>query len=358
MTSMFIEASDNIRVMHEIETILDNDDIPVRSRSYFLKFISISVSKKLTPKQQKNVKIFRELFIRIDKDTRLFRTFLNLAIDLAVHFKFENSPLVYAFRNLSIEEHFLNFVDFAKRQNPVIDKNSPLQLFLSLGISIVKLALQKNQLSKRRKDIESNKRALLSQYNDLSKEMSERFINMDFGQDMTDQHEDYSADLNDFNNDFDDDDDVDDVVDDDKKDVEQPITIAEVHAEQPSDFLNNINTIDCQVLKDEISIEEKDVVSVDDIDDIFEKITDEDDAEDDDDDSGFVKGIDTDILKPLKNGDKELNLQNLDSLVMEAGRQFGPAVFNTISSSASDKPVVRFNNNHNVQNIVDFINYK
>lgn len=38
--------------MHKIETILDNEDIPSRSRSHYLKFISILFDCTLTPQQQ------------------------------------------------------------------------------------------------------------------------------------------------------------------------------------------------------------------------------------------------------------------------------------------------------------------
>lgn len=395
MYNVFIEATDNIRVMHEIETILDNDDIPARSRSHFLSLLTISCTKKLTKKQQKNVQIFRELFVRIDKDTRMFRTFLNLAVDLAVHYKFENSPLVYAFKNLSIEDHFLNFVDFAKRRNPVIDKNNPLQLFLSLGISIIKLSIKKNQMDTRKKDAETNKKLLLNQYSELSREMSERFINMDFGDDLMANKDEYT-----------------DILDDsDDYDSIPPKTVAQIHNinyekdYDPNTFLdtkiqhnfsetkqenfykspmskydyrneiiyddeeeeeknnedkkdvenNSIKNVDESVDENELNkiCEELDKMSTgSDIAEIMENVLD-----DDDQDSGITKDTENEeILKSLKNGDKELNLQHLDSLVMEAGRHFGPSVLGAINRPVEieNSPVIRFNN-HSVKNIVDFI---
>mgnify|MGYP004515112491 CR=1 FL=1 len=402
MYNVFIEATDNIRIMHEIETILDNDDIPARSRSYFLSLLTISYGKKLTQKQQKNVKVFRELFVRIDKDTRMFRTFLNIAVDLATRYKFEKSPLVYAFKNLSIEDHFLNFVDFAKRRNPVIDRNNPLQLFLSLGISIIKLSIEKNQIDSKKKESDVNKKLLLSQYNELSREMSERFINMDFGDDLMANQSEFDDILNDS---------------DDYENVPTK-AIAQIHATSSEDDYENHNysinrsnsNKQCDIIIEEDEentnfIEEcppnRNIIkykSLSKYDYMNENINDYDDDDDDeeisnnetlegiennivkildsdantdvveimeniiddDKDSGIIKDSENDdILKSLKNGDKELNLQNLDSLVMEAGRQFGPSVLGTfnksnINNTDEKTPIVHFNS-HNVKSIVDFI---
>lgn len=377
MYNIFLEATDNIRVMHEIETILDNDDIPARSRSHFLSLLTIACTKKLSPKQTENVKVFRELFVRIDKDTRTFRTFLNLAVDLAAHYKFENSPLVYAFKNVSLEDHFLNFVDFAKRRNPVIDRNNPLQLFLTLGISIIKLALSQNQLEMRQNEVANNKKLLLNQYSELSREMSERFINMDFGSDMMANQDDYT-----------------DILDDSDEYDNAPSStqtcVAQIHATQSpmasprphkrageyndnevfltssvSTSLEDISKSETQNgFLDPILEDAPDNMSSDD-DDIVEIMG---NILDDDQYSGISKDTveattmttskNNDILKSLKNGDKELNLQHLDTLVMEAGRKFGPAVIGAITRSAEEdrSPTIRFNN-HSVKNIVDFINH-
>lgn len=366
--NIFEEASDNIRVMHEIETILDNDDIPARSRSHFLKFISISYSRKLSKKQQNNVRVFRELFIRIDKDTRLVRTFLNVAIDLAVHFNIEDSPFVYAFRNLSLEEHFINFVDFAKRKNPIIEKNNPLKLVLSLGISLVRLALKKNKMSAGRKnEIDTKKRDLLLQYQELSKEMSERFIEMDFSDEILGQEDVYSKDLDGFNRDDDEDEEDEEVIkenpsqqqhtdiDADEEVDNKPIIVqAEVH---PMPAVPKLYSIDEEQQQNATDDDEEDVLSLnaeDDISYMFDEML----AQKQQDAQEQKESNDGDILKPLENGDRELNLNGLDSLFMAAGRQFGPAVLNSISTNTTDKeknkPLVRFNNT-SIQSIVDFI---
>ncbi|WBR61463.1 hypothetical protein [Drosophila suzukii associated hytrosavirus 1] len=355
MDSVFLEATNNIRAMHEIESILNNDDIPADSRSYFLQLISISLRKKLTPRQQKNVNIFRELFVRIDKDMRFFRTFLNVAVDLAEHFKFDNTSIVYAFKNLSLEEHFTNFVDFARRRNPVIDKNSPLQLFLTLGFSIIKLALQKNQIEKRQRINEDKKKYLFTQYYELSKGMSERFINLDFGEDILAQsHEEYTNDLDDFNND----DDEEEEIDNKSTTV---TTFAEVHKEDvvvDEDTSSLSSTVQTDLPNDkDVEVVESDLEMKDDFDDLIKEIINDDN---DDHDSGILKDDNTGsdkFFRTLENGDKELNLQNLDTLVMEASRQFGPMVLGMSSSSVDKEPIVRFQANNNVQNIVDFIKH-
>lgn len=361
MDSIFLEATNNIRAMHEIESILNNDDIPADSRSYFLQLITISLRKKMTPRQQKNVNAFRELFVRIDKDTRLFRTFLSLAVDLAQYFKFENHSIVYAFRNISLEDHFTSFVDFARRQNPIIEKNSPLQLFLTIGFAIIKLALQQNQLADGRQQLhrEASKKMLLQQYSELSKNMSERFINLDFGEDIVrNQHkEDYDDDLDNFNRDDDDDDSVGDVS---GRDNDTVVTFAEVH-EDAADTFNNSQP---GTPRSKLDVARTDFYVKNDLDEILKDIINDDEPEDHD--SGFPKdsgsssgsSADDEIFKTLENGDKELNLQNLDSLVMEASRQFGPAVLSGLSQQ--QEPVVRYQPpgiSSNVQNIVDFMKH-
>lgn len=331
MADIFTEASNNIRAMHEIESILKNDDIPIDSRSYFLEFINTSLSgPPLTPNQQKNVNIFKELFIRIDKDIRLFRTILNLAVDVAHNFKLDNNSLIYAFKNISLEEHFTNFVDFARRRNPIIEKNSPLQLFLILGFSIIQLAFKKSTLEKKVEDMETNKKYLMQQYNELSRGMSKRFINMDFGEILVKQKaEQYAHDLDDFNKDEDDDDDNDIgviVTEEDSSDVINHTVVAQIES-------NNLNEYD-------------DVASEHDIDDILKEII------DDSSDSGYMHGNDN-ILKTLDNGDCELNLESLDSLVMN---KLGPAVISSIKE-VDTEPIIRFNNS-TVTNIVEFISNK
>lgn len=336
MDNLFLEATNNIRVMHDIESILNNDDIPINSRSYLLQFLTESSKLKLTPQQQCNVNVFRDLFVRIDKDIRMFRTFLNIVVDLSSHFKFDNSALVYAFKNISLENHFNNFLDFARRKNPIIERNSPLQLLLSLGISLIKLALQKNHVEQKKKDIENRKKHLFSQYAELSRGMSRRFINLDF--DITDTNteqmdETYLKDLNNFNSD-----DMEEV----ESNIETIKTVIthtpDVHKESKEEDYYNIHDIDEMLadLGDDTSLPKYDYEN-------------EDDDTSDDHDT---------ILKSLQNGDKELDLQQLDSLVMQAGKQFGPVVFNHLTStdnlynSEKPKPVVTFNNS--VHNIVDF----
>lgn len=401
-SNIFLEASDNIHTMHEIERIIENEDIPARSRSHFLKFMSISLNKNLTKKQQKNVKMFSELFIRVDKYTRMFRTFLNITTDLAAHFKLENPRLIFALKNISIEEHFLEFVEFAKRPNPVIDKNSPLNLVLSLGISFVRLALDKNQQStSKQNEILATKKTLLAQYNDLSKDMCERFISMDFGDDIISQHAIFNEDLDNFNNDDDDDCcDIDDIdINANVKNVSSKLdeinnknhieVKADVHS-VPDAFANGQETEDLNLVIDSRNLEnlnehpircgvvdvdtsvksksdsnlnddydqEVNIIADDQVDDILENITEDFmSGNSDDQDSCLVKEYDS-ILKPLGNGDRELNMKNLDSLVMEAGRQFGPSVLSTINSvsgAIEKKSMARFNN-YSAQNIVSFIN--
>ncbi len=126
-----------------------------------------------------------------------------------------------------MKNHFLNFVDFAKRRNLLIKNNTPFQLFLSLGLSIFKLAVHKNRTQNQEK-LQDERKLLFDQYNALSKQLSEHFIDMDFG-DIIDARDiyphcgsdvrnsdskittnnvsTYVQDLNDFNRDDDDDDD-------------------------------------------------------------------------------------------------------------------------------------------------------
>lgn len=461
---MLLEATNSIRAMHEIESILNNDDIPADSRSYFLQFITVSLHQTLSEKQQKNVTIFRELFVRIDKDIRLFRTFLDMAVDLAHYFKFENTSLVYAFKNVSLEEHFTSFVDFARRKNPIIDKNSPLQLFLTMGIAIIRLALQKTEIESNKESKEQNKKILAEQYRELSRNMSKRFINMDFGADIVEPSTGYTCDLDDFNNDDDGNDtDFQDTVEvrskghtkdcssDTKKDCCDGPTIRSEYKKSGLDGNGKFGSDGCKksgldelnksvekgykmsvkdlsqksvdistktveaVLK---NFSEEDILEADyqprestgvtitelqettpvapkesfthdsdsdipslphsilsldlneDIDEIINDILETSPRETDDHDSGIVydendhddqksDDIGDKIFTRLENGDKELNLNQLDSLVAEAGRKFGPAVLDTLSKAVgTDKkePMVRFTN-PSVQNIVDFIKH-
>lgn len=348
--NIFLEATNNIRTMHEIESILNNDDIPADSRSFFIQFITNSLKKNhLTKKQQKNLTVFREIYCRIDRDTRMFRTFLNISIDLAEHFKFENHSIVYAFKNISLEEHFNSFVNFALRRNPIIEKNSPLQLFITLGLAIFKLALKKNHLVKLKKTSDENKKILFNQYRELSRDMSERFLNMDFGEDIiiaSKENDEYVSDLDNFNN-YDDDDD-DDNVDNDNHGINIETT-ADIHS--PNIDKDHNNDDDNGSDGDDDENEE----DVSDITKIIDDIKNPDDKESaDDSDSGLVllknNDVNGDILKTLENGDQELNLTSLDSLVSEAGKQFGQTVLSNLKTDT----IVRFNSN-NIQNIVDFI---
>lgn len=367
MDNIFLEATNNIRAMHEIESILNNDDIPVDSRSFFLRFISISFKKTLTSKQQKNVNVFRELFVRVDRDTRLFRSFLNFSADIAEHFKFENTSLVYAFRNISLEEHFTHFVDFARRKNPIIAKDNPLYLFLTLGFSLIKLALHKNKIAINERINRENKKLLFSQYKELSIGMSERFINMDFGNDIKTEQDDYSNDLDNFN--MEDDTDTNnpshhhhsDNKNDDDDDTESSM----------GSFQNHIITTAASVHSKPQEKQEYDNNEDDDkdIESIVINGGDDDNNNGDDDDVNIEKfeGVlgsifnekqkdNNDIFKTLENGDKELNLQNLDSLVKEAGLQIGPMVFSAVSSR---EPIVNYDNgSKNMRNVLDFISYE
>lgn len=334
--------------MHEIESILKNDDIPIDSRTYFLQFINTSMRNTLSPRQHKNVTVFKDLFIRIDKDIRMFRTFLNLAVDLAQHFKFENTSIVFAFKNISLEEHFTNFVDFARRRNPIIEKNSPLQLFLTLGLSIMRLAFQKSALEHKAKDNDLSKQLLMSQYTELSRGMSERFINMDFGEKfMERKFEVYDNDLDNFNQDEDEDD----------------TTEENVHVATEVTTTADVN-IDAIIEEDENESEEEGDNDEEDIEKILHDIIseehdrdsgflhDDDEDGDDDDDHHSDGGRKTEVLKKLKNGDHELDLKNLDSLVMN---KIGPAVISSISAiDTHQDPIVRFTN-PGVKNFVDFI---
>lgn len=282
MASILLEATNNIHTMYEIESILNNDDIPAHSRDLFLQFMTESINGKLSPKQQKNVDIFRKLYVRVDKDMRFFRNFLDLAVSMAEHFKFEQTPLVYAFKNISLEDHFLNFLDFASRQNLIIEKNNPLQLFISLGCSIIKLALQKNQIEHVRKINEDKRKELFSKYSELKRGISRRFIDMDFGTDFSLNSEPHTNDLDNFNcdDDFDDED-------------------------------NHRNT---SVIMD--------VNEVDKCVDILKTFNDQ-----------STLSTDNTIIKTLENGNKEVNIENLDSLVMEAGLKFGPSVIQQITKA-------------------------
>ena len=466
MSNIILEATNNIRAMHEIESIINNDDIPIESRKYFLQFVLSSLHNKRTVKQQKNITVFRDLFVRIDKDTRLFRTLLNVAVDLAEHFNFNNVSLVYALKNISLEEHFTNFVDFARRENPIIAKNSPLQLYLTLGLSIIKLALQKNRNETLKRFNENMKKSLFKKYAELSKSMSEHFINMDFGDFVAQsQQQNYTknnSDLNDFNRDDDDDDDTDEIIIEDtfntsKSSIDkvnnssvQMTVVADIHPEK--NITNNTTattvakttvTFDNSVPKYIITEEEEDdddeeekiksgFYSIEDcLDDTenndiiitnnventlispvlptihesteiqqFDNAVDSDDLDSNPDlnisdldemlhvlvhrddnttnrgdsstssdvDSGLVRD-DMEFLKTLDNGDKELDLKQLDSLVMEAGRKFGSSVLSTVSmfdnnnnniannSQQNKKPdkIIQFNNN--MHNIVDLMKH-
>lgn len=299
-SAIFMEAANSILAMHEMESILSNNDIPIESRKLCLDFVSVSIRKKLTFKQQKNVESFREIFVRIDKDTRFFRTFLTVAVNIAEHFKFDNISIVYAFKNISLIDHFPNFVDFARRQNPIIDKNSPLQLLLTLGFSILKLAIQKNQNVINRDFDEEKKQSLFEQYRKLSLGMSERFIDIDFGLDIvTTQEQDASNnDLNAFNNDD----------SDDEESDESAIIKVDVQA--------TIEEIPQHLRLDN------------DMDDIVQKYL--CDPGDLTNDGG--SNADGNILKTLKNGNTEIDLKSLDNLVIEANKTFGQSTLSAIGN--------------------------
>lgn len=456
--------------MHEIESIINNDDIPVESRKYFVQFVLSSLHNKRTVKQQKNITVFRDLFVRIDKDTRLFRTLLNVAVDLAEHFNFNNVSLVYALKNISLEEHFTNFVDFARRENPIIAKNSPLQLYLTLGLSIIKLALQKNRNETLKRFNENMKKSLFKKYAELSKSMSEHFINMDFGDFVAQsQQQNYTknnSDLNDFNRDDDDDDDDDDndantddiVIDNtfntkvNNSPVRMKTVVADIHTQRDTttttvrvdnsvpeyiiteeeeeedekigngfssleDCLDDVDNDDdiiiannvektsisaattttataLQTIDESTEIEQFDNaldsdvpnnsaddidsnpdLNISDLDEMLHVLVHRDDntgnrgdsSTSSDTDSGLVRD-DIGFLKTLDNGDKELDLKQLDSLVMEAGRKFGSSVLGTVSmfdnitniannSQQNKKPdkIIQFNNN--MHNIVDLMKH-
>lgn len=306
--------------MYEIESIINNDDIPVHSRDLFMLFMTECVEGKLSPRQQRNVDVFRKLYARVDKDMRFFRNFLDLAVNLAEHFKFEQTPLVYAFRNISLEDHFLNFLNFASRQNLIIEKNNPLQLFISLGCSIIKLALKKDQIEKKKKVNDTKRKMLFEKYNDLKRGMSRRFINMDFDMEIND--EPHTSDLDNFN------------CDDGDDYEEEEFTADPYH--------------------NKTKIIEKDVKNMDDCIKILKNINERSS-------SPIVDGGDSNnIFKTLKNGDKELNIQKLDSLVMEAGIKFGPSVVSTITkadvhSFPSQQISSLFNKNNNNVTTIDEI---
>lgn len=472
MSNIILEATNNIRAMHEIESIINNDDIPIESRKYFVQFVLSSLHNKRTVKQQKNITVFRDLFVRIDKDTRLFRTLLNVAVDLAEHFNFNNVSLVYALKNISLEEHFTNFVDFARRENPIIAKNSPLQLYLTLGLSIIKLALQKNRNETLKRFNENMKKSLFKKYAELSKSMSEHFINMDFGDFVAQsQQQNYTknnSDLNDFNRDDDDDDDhdnIDEIITEDtfntsKSSIDKVnnssvrmTVVADIHPEKDINnnttttvtvdnsvpeyiiteeeddddddneekkdkigsgfssledclddnenydiiITNNVentlispvlptihesteiqqfdNSVDSDVPNNSDDIDSNPDLNISDLDEMLHILVHRDDnttnrgdsSTSSDVDSGLVRD-DMEFLKTLDNGDKELDLKQLDSLVMEAGRKFGSSVLSNVSmfdninniannSQQNKKPdkIIQFNNN--MHNIVDLMKH-
>lgn len=362
ITDMFAEASDSVRSMHEIGSILRNDDIPIDSREYFLRFVNTSLQQDLTKQQRRNVKIFTELFVRIDKDMRMFREFLNLAVHMAEHFNFENHSLVYAFRNISLSEHFTSFVDFARRRNPIIEKNSPLQLFLTLGMSIIRLAFKKQGEMMHQVNAAKEKESLMKEYKLLSENMSKRLIVMDFGEMLNSQKsQSYEKDLDTFDKDDDDYDEEEDGEDIKPTVFETRATIETIVEE--SEEAKELEEEDTKVeAKDEVEDDDDDD---DDVEDVIENLLyseDHDsgilgcDNESDDENNNRILKLSSSldpsdgILKTLNNGNTEVNLEELNSFVVN---KIGPVVYDTLTSH-KDEPIIRFKN-HNVQNIVDFI---
>lgn len=366
MANILLEATNSIHTMYEIESIINNDDIPAHIRDLFMQFMTESLQGNLTARQQRNIKIFRKLYVRVDKDIRFFRNFLDLAVSLAETFKFENTPIVYAFKNISLEEHFLNFLDFASRQNLIIEKNNPLQLFISLGCSIITLALKKNQNENLRKVNESKKQVLFAKYSALKKGISRRFIDMDFGLQHDLNDEPHAADLDDFNC---------DTYDDDER-PPSPSLPPPPQQHKP---------------KHDAKIVDNNVDDIADCIDVLKSMTDTAQMSSSSSSSiingGGGSGIGDSIIKTLENGDTELNIQKLDSLVMEAGLNFVPAIMKRPASSdedsgftkdyddaddaddsddedeknkdddddiLNDRPIVRLQNNYNIHNILDF----
>lgn len=325
MDNIYQEAANNIRSMHEIESILNNDDIPTKSKVYFIHVVNNAIA--LPPKQQRNMNVLREMYMRIDKDTRMFRQFLNMIVELAQHFKFDNTSIIFAFKNISLESHFLNFVDFARRKNPIIERNNPLQLFLVLGLSILQLALNKNKSVSQ--PVDKDREYLMIQYRELNKHMTERFLNLDFGSEIVDQsQETYVNDLNSFNNDFGEEDNT---ISTDAQVHSEPVSTITVTAEMNKEQVPGITPI-----QSETEDCEEDLL------DTFSYRND-----DDNDD------VNSDIIKTQENGNKEINLQNLENLVTEAGKTLAPQILNTMSQY-SKEPYIHFNNNP-LENFVDYI---
>jgi hypothetical protein len=184
MSSLVEAVGRNIRYLHEIQNIIDNEDIPMSDRLNFLAAMCSFMKMELSAKQMTMVNVFLDQYVKIDKDIRVFRTVLNLVINLAEHYKFDNTSVIYAFKNLSLQEHFLNFVDFSKRKNPIVKRDSPIHLILVLGCSILKLALQKEKSHETDNSGDNSRHLhdvnlLRSEYNTLRHSMNSRFLNLD-----------------------------------------------------------------------------------------------------------------------------------------------------------------------------------
>lgn len=268
---VFSEAANNMRAMHDVNSILNNDDIPVDSRSYFLEFVKTSMRGSLTAAEQKNVAIFKELFMRVDRDIRTFRTVLTAAVNISQTFKLENNSFIYALKNISLSDHFTHFIDFARRRNPIIPKDSPLHLFLALALNILHLAFNRTTLEKMENEKKSQRQYLMEQFNKLKVDMSENFIRTDFSMVFDrEKSKETASDLDCFNRD---DDEIDEFT---MKRSSPTPSIIEFAPPLPP------------------------------------KTT-------------YAAGG---ILKLLDNGDSELDLQSLDSLVMN---KIGPAVIRGIT---------------------------
>lgn len=436
MRNIFKEASKNIRSLNAVDSIIENDDIPWASKLFLISVMSSAV--KAGKAEQRNADAIYEIFNRVDKDMRLFRNFLGMVVDLANHFKIEHMALVFAIKHISLRDHFNSFLDFAERKNPIIKKDSPLQLCLTLGLSIIKLALNNQNMN--RTNAEQNLRRqrekdrLQTEYRKLHECMSERFINLDFGLEMVNHQSSdiYASDLTNFNRDDDEDENCGEgssgssgglttttttVVDITPKNCRY---ILEATAASSSivntieNYNDSLPSTSSSILSARNNIEE-DIVAENVVVTAAAANTDMNITICNSDEDSGIKSMDgsdvdilkslqhssldyllrrnlpvddntntMDVLKTLENGDKEVNLTNLDSIFTEASVKFGPEVLKTVVSfssvpntnddhvttsntitnydddddddgieDVSSKPTVFFNN-YNRQTMVDF----
>ena len=162
--------------------IVSNDDIPFSVRKYLIDLAQVqsgTTSRQLSELQQKNMNSLLEFMQRVSDDIKFVRKLLNMAAYVAEVFKFKNEAVVYALRNISLSNHFNNFLSFAKHRSSVVKREDPLYMLITIGIDILQLAFTHSEKNKNKKlhEMELQRRYLQDAMSKVSVGLSTQFLN-------------------------------------------------------------------------------------------------------------------------------------------------------------------------------------